>query len=659
MRKVLIANRGEIARRIVRTCRRLGIATVAVFSDADADSPLVREADEAVRIGPAPAAESYLVSDKLLEAARRTGADAIHPGFGFLSENEAFARTCEEAGVTFIGPRSETIAAMGSKAAAKALMTEHGVPVVPGYSGEDQGAERLHAAALEIGFPVLLKASAGGGGKGMRVVEGESGLDDAISAARREATSAFGDDRLLIERYVQRPRHVEFQILGDTQGTVLHLHERECSIQRRHQKIFEESPSVALDDSLRERMAQAAVRAGEALGYVSAGTVEFILDASGEFYFLEVNTRLQVEHPVTEMVTGLDLVELQLRIAAGHPLPMTQAEIAPRGHAIEARLYAEDAERDFLPATGTLHDWHLPELHHVRVDGGVETGDEVPIHYDPMLAKVIAWGPDRETATQRLTHALDRASLLGTTTNRDFLRRVLRHPAWASGDIHTHFVQDHAAELKPVRDADAGNSALIAATVLTARVDTPSQIMPGLTPGWRNNRWRDLEAAWTWPGDDTALTLHYRHVDGSQRFTVSGEGAEAVEVRIVDEADGGVTLEIDGLVRTWRWARIGARVWLHDGAESWELTRLPRFPDAEAVEEAGSCLAPMPGRILQVLVEVGRAVEAGDSLMILEAMKMEHRISAPAAGIVREVLAGVGDQVDADAALVLVEPETE
>ncbi|MBF0333350.1 MAG: acetyl-CoA carboxylase biotin carboxylase subunit, partial [Alphaproteobacteria bacterium] len=447
--KILIANRGEIACRVIRTCRRMGVRSVAVFSDADASAMHVAMADEAIHIGPAPARESYLRGDVILEAARRAGAQAVHPGYGFLSENAAFARACEAAGVVFIGPPVPAIEAMGSKVESKRLMETAGVPMVPGYHGAEQSAEALCAAARKIGFPVLVKASAGGGGKGMRVVRAESELAEAVASARREAESSFGDGMLLIERYVEQPRHVEIQVFADRHGNVVHLWERDCSLQRRHQKVIEEAPAPGLEDSVRARMGEAGVAAARAVGYVGAGTVEFLYSAGG-FYFIEMNTRLQVEHPVTEMITGRDLVEWQLRVAAGERLPLTQAEIPRRGHAFEARLYAEDPARDFMPSIGTLHHLRPPaEGPHVRVDTGVREGDAVSIHYDPMIAKLIVWDEDRPAALRRLRAALAEYEVVGVATNAAFLAALAGHPDFAKDAVDTGFIERHRAELVP------------------------------------------------------------------------------------------------------------------------------------------------------------------------------------------------------------------
>ena len=466
IQKVLVANRGEIARRVMRTCRRMGIATVAVFSDADADMPFVREADEAVRLGPAPSVESYLRIDKILDAAAQTGSDAIHPGYGFLAENAELAQACLDAGVIFIGPTPAAIRSMGSKREAKALVAKAGVPVIPGYDGASQDPKVLADKAIEIGFPVLLKASAGGGGKGMKLVRKEEELSDAIASAARESQSAFGDDTLLVEKYIDDPRHVEIQILGDSHGELIHLNERECSIQRRHQKIVEETPSTALDAALRNQMGEAAVRCGKAIGYENAGTVEFILGPDRSFYFLEVNTRLQVEHPVTECVTGLDLVEEQILVAQGEPLRLSQEAVPFEGAAIEVRLYAEDPASGFLPQSGTIVDWHLPPAEGIRVDGGVETGSEVGIYYDPMLAKIIASGETRALALQRMRQALRSLSVQGVTTNREFLLRVLDHPSFVAGDTDTHFIDRHLRdELDSGPTEDQARRAAVAAAL--------------------------------------------------------------------------------------------------------------------------------------------------------------------------------------------------
>ncbi|HEY1387811.1 MAG TPA: acetyl-CoA carboxylase biotin carboxylase subunit, partial [Ktedonobacterales bacterium] len=528
IRKALVANRGEIACRVMRTCRSLGIATVAVFSDADATARHVREADEAVHIGESAASASYLAIPALIAAARRTGADAIHPGYGFLAENADFAAACEDAGLVFIGPSADVIRRMGSKREAKRLAAGAGVPVVPGYEGDDTSDARLIAAAREIGYPVMVKASAGGGGKGMRIVARASELPDALASARREALSAFGDETLLLERALVEPRHVEIQIFGDSHGHVIALGERECSIQRRHQKVIEETPSTALAPDLRARMGEAAVAIGRTLGYTGAGTVEFILDREGAFYFLEVNTRLQVEHPVTELVTGLDLVRWQMLVAEGHPLPLAQDEITFNGHAVEARVYAEDPASGFLPQAGTALLWRPPEGDGVRVDAGVETGDTISPYYDPMAAKISAFGATRDEALRRLDAALRRTVLFGVRSNLDYVRRVLLHPDHRAGRISTAFLEQHAADLLPAmsnQPIDGLAPAQLAALAITMR-----RLSATPTPAtWRNNRSRPLLEQFRQPnGGELALHLTLERAgqysvtfdDESQTFAV-------------------------------------------------------------------------------------------------------------------------------------------
>ncbi len=656
IQKILIANRGEIARRIIRTCKRLGIASVAVFSDADEDMPFVHEADEAVRIGPAPSAESYLRTEKILEAAKRTGADAIHPGYGFLSENTGFAQACADAGVVFIGPTPEAIASMGSKREAKRLVGAAGVPVIPGYDGADQDPKVLAAKALEVGFPVLLKASAGGGGKGMKLVRQESELADAIASAKREGENSFGDGTLLVERYVERPRHVEIQILGDAHGTLLHLHERECSIQRRHQKIIEETPSPALTPELRAKMGAAAVLCGKAIGYQNAGTVEFILAADGSFFFLEVNTRLQVEHPITECVTGLDLVEQQIRVAEGKPLAFTQEEVPLRGHALEVRIYAEEPEKGFLPQSGPVLDWHLPELEGLRVDGGVESGDVVGIHYDPMMAKIITSGADREQSIQRMQRALASLSVQGLKTNTAFLQQLLRHEAFLAGDLHTHFIDEHFPEgpTASLSETQLHEAAMVAALAAQGDREAGRAVLPGIPSGYRNNRvaneWASYEL------EEGELRVEYVHL-GQGRFRVVLPSGEHEVRRISSAAEGHartLTLEVDGLRRSYRVVLVGDKHFVQWSAASVALREAPRFPDFAAKVPTGGCVAPMPGKIIEVRVSVGDTVAAGQTLLVMEAMKMEHAVTAGTAGVVEAVHVAAGDQVEADALLALV-----
>jgi acetyl-CoA carboxylase biotin carboxylase subunit len=655
-RKVLVANRGEIARRVLRTLREMGVASVAVYSDADAAAPHVTEADEAVRLGPAPSAESYLAGDRILEAARAVGADALHPGYGFLAENADFAARCAEAGVVFIGPAPDAIRKMGSKIEAKEVMAAAGVPVIPGISGAGKGNESLAAAAGELGFPVLVKASAGGGGKGMRIAEDEAALPEAMAAARREAASAFGDPTLLLERYFEAPRHIEIQIFGDAHGNVIHLFERECSVQRRYQKVVEEAPSPAVDAELRARMGAAAVAAGKAIGYTGAGTVEFIVDRAGDFYFLEVNTRLQVEHPVTEAVTGLDLVRLQILMARGEPLPIGQDDLAIDGHAIEVRLYAEDPE-SFLPATGRIALWEPPELPGLRIDSGVTAGSEVGVHYDPMLAKLIAHGPTRSEAVDRLTRALRRLGVAGVTTNRDLLLAVLEHPAFRAGETDTHFFERH---LPPEARRGAPDPALLRASAAAAalhehalRRAAGGPLPPSIPSGWRNNRWRPQDISYTVDGE----TLEVCYVARAGDCFDLEIGANASEARVLGADAGGISLELDSVLRRFDVERDGGRVFVHGPTGTCELVRVPRFPPPAGEELAGGCVAPMTGVIREVRVAVGERVEEGSVMLILEAMKMEHEMVSHAAGVVAEVRVEVGQMVDPDAVLIVVEPD--
>jgi acetyl-CoA carboxylase biotin carboxylase subunit len=654
--KLLVANRGEIARRVIRTLRRMGIASVAVYSDADASAPHVREADEAVRIGPAPSLQSYLDIDRILDAARAVGADAVHPGYGFLAENAEFASRCADAGLIFVGPSSEAIRQMGSKVGARAIMAEVGVPIVPGVSGQGLDDAALAREAQRIGFPLLIKASAGGGGKGMRLIRDVGALRESLAAARREAQRAFGDDTVLLERYFEAPRHVELQIFGDARGTIVHLFERECSIQRRFQKIIEEAPSPALNDDLRGRMGAAAVAAGKAIGYSGAGTVEFILDRDGQFYFLEVNTRLQVEHPVTEAITGLDLVELQVRIAQGEPLPFRQEDVRIAGHAIEARLYAEDPATEFLPATGRVALWQEAQVPGVRCDSGVEAGSEVTVHYDPLLAKIIAHGATRAEARRRLTTALQRLGVAGLTTNRDFLIAVLEQPAFADGETNTHFIDQHlpSAARAVARDALADRVHAIVAAIdgHERRRRTGGPLPSGIPSGWRNNRWRGQDVTFRIGGADVDV----RYVAASDgRFEVESGGRPS-EVILFDADEHALDLEIDGVRRSFSVAVRDDRTFIHGALGSAELSEVPRFPSRHADDTVGGCLAPMPGIVRQVLVAVGDRVEKGTVMVVLEAMKMEHPLVAHAPGKVTEVRVEVGQMVDPDAVMVVVEP---
>ncbi|XKK64559.1 acetyl/propionyl/methylcrotonyl-CoA carboxylase subunit alpha [Streptomyces sp. ARC32] len=633
---VLVANRGEIAVRVVRTLRAMGVRSVAVFSDADADARHVREADEAVRIGPAPATESYLSVERLLEAAARTGAQAVHPGYGFLAENAGFARACEEAGLAFIGPSADAIALMGDKIRAKETVKAAGVPVVPGSSGSGLTDEQLAGAAREIGMPVLLKPSAGGGGKGMRLVRDEAVLADEIAAARREARASFGDDTLLVERWIDRPRHIEIQVLADGHGNVVHLGERECSLQRRHQKVIEEAPSVLLDEATRAAMGEAAVQAARSCGYRGAGTVEFIVPGGdpSQYYFMEMNTRLQVEHPVTELVTGLDLVEWQLRVAAGERLGFAQEDVRLTGHAIEARLCAEDPSRGFLPSGGTVLRLREPEGDGVRTDSGLSEGTEVGSLYDPMLSKVIAYGPDRETALRKLRAALAGTVTLGVPTNAGFLRRLLAHPAVVAGELDTGLVE---------REVDG----LVATGVPEAVYEAAAAVrLDALRP--RGDGWTDpfsVPSGWRMGGEPKAAAFHLRVTDPVEH---TPRGTHTV-------TEDRVTVTLDGVRHTFH----RAADWLGRDGDAWHVR--DHDPVAASLNRsahagADSLTAPMPGTVTVVKVAVGDEVSAGQSLLVVEAMKMEHVISAPHAGTVAELDVAPGTTVAMDQVLAVVAP---
>ena len=673
-KRILIANRGEIACRIAATARRLGIETVAVYSDADARSAHVAACDQALRLGPAPARESYLRGDAIIAAALESGAQAIHPGYGFLSENEDFARAVREAGLVFIGPPPEAIAAMGSKSAAKTLMEAAGVPLVPGYHGERQEPDYLRGQADAIGYPVIIKASAGGGGKGMRIVERSDDFAAALASCRREAAASFGSDQVLVERYLRRPRHIEVQVFADRHGQAVHLFERDCSVQRRHQKVVEEAPAPGLSDARRREMGEAAVAAARAVGYEGAGTVEFIAEQDGRFYFMEMNTRLQVEHPVTEMICGLDLVEWQLRVACGEPLPRAQSGLSLRGHAIEVRLYAENPERGFLPSTGLLRALHLPgavtfttgaseggEPAPVRIDSGVRAGDTITPHYDPMIAKLITWGADRDQARARMAQALAQVRIAGPSTNAAFLYRLMHTGAFADADLDTGLIERERAALLPEPAPMASADWALAAAVWLASEEA----------GPAANAWSD-----PWAARDA-----WRAHGQGARWLRLATGAERCELRIEPAASGaGHTLflgeeaicvaqarfasqagEFSALIGSSS-VRCGALI---DGAdivlfERGLTRRVSVLPSGEnpdqAGADAGSLAAPMPGKVVALMVEAGAVVERGQPLAVLEAMKMEHVITAPQAGRVTAILHPAGSQVQEGSALLAIEP---
>ncbi len=649
IRRVLVANRGEIARRVFRTCALLRIETVAVYSDSDAGSPHVREADQAVRLPGQTPAETYLDQKAIVEAAISSEADAVHPGYGFLSENADFARAVIAAGLTWIGPSPEAIAAMGSKVEAKRLMASAGVPGLPGAELSDLSNDQALVAAGEVGYPVLIKASAGGGGKGMRMVESAEGLVEAIEAARREASSSFGDATVFLEKYLTGPRHIEIQVFGDQHGNVVSLHERECSIQRRHQKIIEESPSPAVDPEIRRRMGEAAVAAAEAVGYVGAGTVEFLFK-DGQFFFLEMNTRLQVEHPVTEMVTGLDLVELQIMVADGSPLPPLVLDPPLVGHAIEARIYAEDPANGFLPVTGPMHRFWFPATSPVRVDSGVETGSVVSVFFDPMLAKVVAHAPDRERAARELAAALRLAEIHGPTTNRDLLVRILESPTFLAGEANTDFIESSGVDLlnSPLVDPDEVPARAAAAAAASRAVRLRTSAMPAtIPPGFRNVGSSRQKVGYM-HGDNRVDVVYANNRDGMELVEPHG-------VSVISAGPDGVELTSGGAPLHLAVARYGEVVYVDSPTGSVRLVEISRYPASETARSEGSLHAPMPGRIVRVEVEQGDAVSGGDALVVLEAMKMEHTLRAPHDGVVTEINYEVGDQVETNDILIVVE----
>jgi propionyl-CoA carboxylase alpha chain len=650
--KLLIAGRGEIVRRIMRTAREMGIATVAVYADSDAAAPFVREADEAVALRGTTSAETYLDVAKILEAARRTGAEAIHPGYGFLAENADFASAVTGAGLAWVGPRAEAIAAMGDKIVAKKLMTEAGVPTLPAVEVMGEIGDEICRRAREVGYPLLVKAALGGGGKGMRVVGSEPELAEAVSGARREAAAAFGNDTIFLERFLETARHVEIQIFGDRHGNVVYCFERECSIQRRHQKIMEEAPSPAVDAGLRLRLGEAAVAAGKAVGYDNAGTVEFLLDKDRNFYFLEMNTRLQVEHPVTEEITGLDLVREQIRVAEGDPLSFRQEDLRINGHAIEARVYAEDAANDFLPAAGRLLAWDPEPMLPARFESAVETGSEVSSYFDPMLAKVIVHSPTRTEAALRLANVLERLRIHGVTTNRDFLVNVLRHDAFLSGDTSTDFIDRHGpARERDVRVEEVRAAALAVALATQRAHRAEARVLTTIPSGWRNNPSTMQQVRFMHRGEDV-IARYLRGRDGGFTYDVDRHGGET---RIVRSDDGRIELEIDGVQRTLSVTSDGLRHWVQGATGEVTLLEVPRFPEPEQERVAGGYVAPMPGKVVVVNVEPGQLVSAGQVLMILEAMKMEHSITCTEDGTVKEVRVIAGVHVEAGQVLLVVD----
>jgi 3-methylcrotonyl-CoA carboxylase alpha subunit len=660
--KILIANRGEIACRVAATAHRLGIKSVAVYSEADANAKHVAVCEEAVPIGPAPAKESYLCTEKIIEAALAAGAQAIHPGYGFLSENEEFAQACAKFGLVFIGPPASAIRAMGSKSAAKSLMEKAKVPLVPGYHGDVQDADFLQEQADRIGYPVLLKASAGGGGKGMRIVEKSADFKAALASCKREAINSFGDDKVLVEKYLTRPRHIEIQVFADSQGNCVYLFERDCSVQRRHQKVLEEAPAPGMSEERRRAMGEAAVAAAKAVGYVGAGTVEFIANQDGSFYFMEMNTRLQVEHPVTEMITGLDLVEWQLRIASGEPLPKKQEELAIHGHSIEARVYAENPEKGFLPSIGTLRHLRTPQAFSfatsaaageygaagvVRIDSGVREGDAISPFYDPMIAKLIVWGHDREEALAHMAHALSEYQIVGLANNIAFLKRLVESEPFANADLDTGLIERHQDQLFPAaQKAPQQALGLAAASLLTGEATAEAAATAGSDPwsntsGWRMNGVLQRQLDFADESNAYPITVGYRQTG----WSLACDGTTAV-MEVIERNGPDLVIKVNGETVRGTVVRDGDMFHVFYGGTHMALAyNDPLAHAGEAESEGGRLTAPMPGKIVAVLVDKGKTVEKGAPLLIMEAMKMEHTIAAPADGVVEEVLYAVGDQV--------------
>ena len=646
--KILIANRGEIACRVIRTAREMGYRTVAVYSEADRHALHVRLADEAVCIGPATASESYLKMDAILDACRKTGATAVHPGYGFLSENADFARACDAAGITFIGPPVDAIHLMGSKRLSKIAMIEAGVPCIPGYEGADQSDETLMAEADRIGLPLMIKASAGGGGRGMRVVTDKAEIAAQLKGARTEAKNAFGSDELILERAVMRPRHVEIQVFGDRHGNVIHLGERDCSVQRRHQKVVEEAPSPAVTPELRARMGEAAVNAAKACNYVGAGTVEFLLDANGDFYFLEMNTRLQVEHPVTELVTGLDLVALQIRVARGEPLPLGQDDVTLKGHAIEVRLYAEDPSQNFLPQTGEVMAWRPASGAGVRIDHGLRVGQVIGSHYDPMLAKLIAWGDSREDARRRLVRAIEDTVLVGINDNRAFLANILKHPAFAAGEATTAFIGDEFAADPSLSVQPLPHTAWAIGAVLR----TLSQDAQKHLRGWHSTAMRPQPLTLGCGEQRMPVTLDYRQ----DQIVVQVED-EQVSIHIVDEHLDFLVLEVNGIRTPVPYHNLADHSWFSWHGHSYAIDDHTHQPQGAADGPgSGQVRAPMDGLVLDVRCQVGDSVTKGQVLAVMEAMKMEHSLRAGVDGTVESVSISTGDQVKGKQVVLSIAP---
>jgi 3-methylcrotonyl-CoA carboxylase alpha subunit len=662
--KILIANRGEIACRVIKTARRMGVKTVAVYSDADASAMHVALADEAYHIGGSAAADSYLVYQKIIDVCKKSGAEAVHPGYGFLSENAAFCKALAENDIIFIGPPVGAIEAMGSKSAAKAIMEKAAVPLVPGYHGDVQSVDLMKSEARKMGYPVILKAAAGGGGKGMRIVWKEDEMEAAWDAARREAMKGFGDDHMLVEKYLTKPRHVEIQVFADTHGEVVYLFERDCSVQRRHQKVIEEAPAPRMQQDLRHKMGEAACNAARAIGYVGAGTVEFLLDEDGSFYFMEMNTRLQVEHPVTEMITGEDLVEWQLRVAAGQPLPRKQDDLSINGHAIEVRIYAEDPNNDFLPATGKLKHLRTPvETAHVRIDTGVREGDEVSIYYDPMISKLIVWANTREGALRHMRKALAEYQVVGLTTNIEFLATLVSHPAFVNFDVDTGFIARHENDLFPERIHVTDDALALACLDVFITRDIEAQAHANWsgdpfspwnsTSGFRMNDDNHHELYFLTDEDILTVTCHYRD-DG---YLMELPGCDMM-VSGDRDANGDLAADLDGRRMKATVVRHGETMEILVHGRAHALKLYDPLAAAEGQTEAkGSLTSPMPGKVVAVMVQKGQAVTEGQTLMILEAMKMEHTIFAPIDGVIEDIYFAAGDQLEEGVELLKIQSE--
>ena len=651
--KILIANRGEIACRVAKTAKKMGIATVAVYSEVDANAMHVKACDEAYLIGPAAATDSYLRADKILEVAKLSGAEAVHPGYGFLSENAGFAKACAEAGITFIGPPESAIISMGSKSEAKLVMTEAGVPLVPGYHGDDQSIETLKAESKDVGFPQLIKATAGGGGKGMRVVTKHEDFEDLLISCRREAKASFGDDKVLIERYLTAPRHVEFQVFADSHGNAVHVFERDCSVQRRHQKVIEEAPAPGMSEALRAEMGKAAIDSAKAINYEGAGTVEFLLDTDNSFYFMEMNTRLQVEHPVSEMISGQDLVGWQLLVASGEPLPLTQDQLKINGHSFEARIYAESPDNDFLPATGTLEYLKTPvENAHVRVDTGVMQGDEVSVYYDPMIAKLIVWDRDRDSALRQMKTALLNYKIMGVNTNLEFLSTLFSVPAFANEDFDTGFIEKNEAALFPQRESIPKDViALISLYQLLKKnnqadarrleSNDPHSLW-GSNHGWQMNL--DSKHFIEIVSSEVVIPISVAFDEDSYLLNFE-ESEYSLSGRMLDENE--LSASVDGRKRTAVFTQNGQEITVLFEGRVWNATVIDSHQNLlEDESAAGGLIAPMPSSVVAIEVNVGDSVKEGDALMVVEAMKMEHTIRAPSDGKVSEIFFAVGDQVE-------------